>query len=194
MASLDKYKQSKISAFTLVEVIIAACIFSLIAIGLGSIFISGTKLWQRAQNIGVSASQVMLELEGISRNIRQSLDLEEVGFVGKERSFEFPTVIGNSIFKIIYDFDNSKKKLFVKKIKYEDILAKKIKEPQAQEVLKADNVEFEYLIYETGDISYSWESDFDKKGQIPVIVKVSIEKGEEEIEKSIFVPVGYGQK
>ena len=194
MASLDKHMQSKDSAFTLVEVIIATCIFALIAVGLGSIFISGTKLWQRARNIGVSASQVLLELEGISKNIRQSLDLEEVGFVGKERSFEFPTVIGNSIFKIIYDFDNSKKKLFIKKIKYEDILAKKIKEPAAQEVLGADDVSFEYLIYDTGATSYSWESEFEKKGQVPAVVRISIKKDDETIEKSIFVPIGYGQK
>ena len=194
MISFNKYMYSKTSGFTLVEVVIATCIFSIIAAGLGGIFISSTKLWQRAQIIGVSASEVLLELESVSRNIRQSLDLEEVGFVGKKRSFEFPTATGNSIFKIIYDFDKSKKKLLLKKIKYEDVLADKIKEPDAQERLRADDVEFKYLIYDTGDTSYSWENKFDKKGQIPAIVKISIKKNDEVIEKSVFVPIGYGQK
>ena len=147
----------KKKAFTLIEIIIVACIFSLIAAGLGSVFVSGVKLWQRAQVIGVSTSEILLGLEGVSKNIRQSLELEDVGFVGKKRSFEFPTVIGGAIFKVIYSFDKSKEKLSVKKIKYEDVLAKKIKEPDATEVFGADEVVFKYLTFDTGDTSYFWK-------------------------------------
>ena len=184
----------KKKAFTLIEIIIVACIFSLIAAGLGSVFVSGVKLWQRAQVIGVSTSEILLGLEGVSKNIRQSLELEDVGFVGKKRSFEFPTVIGGAIFKVIYSFDKSKEKFSVKKIKYEDVLAKKIKEPDATEVFGADEVVFKYLTFDTGDTSYFWKKEIEKENKILAMVKIIVEKGDRVIEKLVFVPIGYGQK
>ena len=182
------------NALTLIEVIIVACIFSLIAASLGSVFVSGVKLWQRAQVIGVSTSEILLGLEGISKNIRQSLELEDVGFVGKKTSFEFPTVIGGAIFKVVYSFDKVKEKLSVKKIKYEDVLAKRIKEPDAIEVFGADEVVFEYLTFETGDTSYSWKKEVEEKDKILAMVKIVVEKRDKIIEKLVFVPIGYGQK
>lgn len=194
LQSLNKRRLvCKNRGFTLIEVVVATCIFGIIAVSLGGVFISGTKLWQRAQTIGGVWTGILLELEGISKNMRQSLELEDIGFVGTKRDFEFPAIIGNSIFKIVYSFDKSKKKFLVKKIKYEDVLSKKIKEPKSLEVFGADDVSFEYFIYDLSTNSYSWEEKVEDE-KIPAIVKLKIEKNDKVIKKAIFIPIGYGKK
>ena len=181
-------------SFTLIETVCSTVIVSIIALCLGGVFTSGIRLWQKAQKLGLSSAEILLDLEGISRNLRQSLDLPDVPFSGDSKSVEFSTVIGNSIFKVVYSFDSFKKKLLIRKIDYEDVLADRLKKPPQSSVFSADKVSFEYLVLDKDDDSCTWEKEIDEDEGIPAIIKMSIEIGDENIEKFIFIPLQRASK
>lgn len=180
--------------FTLVEVVVASVIISIMALCIGGVFTSGIRLWKKAQSLGHSSAEILLDLEGVSRNFRQSLDIPDVPFRGDSKSIEFPTLVGNSIFKIIYSFDAFKKKLLIRKIGYEDVLADRLKKPPQSSIFDADKVSFEYLVLDKDEDSCSWEKEIDEDDGIPAIIKMSVEIDDENIEKFIFIPLQRASK
>ena len=184
----------RLRSFTLIETVCATVIVSIIALCLGGVFTSGISLWQKAQKLGLCSAEIILDLEGISRNFRQSLDIPDVPFSGDSKSIEFPTVINNSIFKVAYSFDSFKKALLIRKIDYEDVLADRLKKFPQSSVFSADRVQFEYLVLDKEDDSCTWENKIDEDEGIPAIIKMSIEIDDENIEKFIFIPLQRASK
>ena len=92
--------------FTLVETIVTATIFAILAAGVSVSFLSGVKLWQRAKDIDFSKYDAILTFEKITRELRQSSDISSIGFEGDANQVSFPTLIGDTIFKVTYRFDH----------------------------------------------------------------------------------------
>ena len=108
------------SGFTLVETLVVVTIFGIIAVGIASTFASGVKLWNRAKNINFSRAELLLNMEKISRELRQSIYVEKIGFEGTAEEVSFPAVINNATVKVIYKFKADEKTLLRREIKSED--------------------------------------------------------------------------
>ena len=92
-------------AFTLVELVVAVTIFAFIAAAIGACLYSGIKIWDRARNVDLAKANLLLDLDGIARELYQCADIPQIGFEGDAQGFSFPSVSGSSIMKIAYRFD-----------------------------------------------------------------------------------------
>jgi len=171
---------------------VVATIFSIIALGLGTTFISGMKIWDKARNWSFDRSNFILDLETISTDLRQSAPVTAVGFEGTSKEISFSTVSGNSIVKITYAFDPEKKALSRKEIdiKYisqsEDQQEKQDKEKQFP---GWEDFSLTYLYYDSEKGSYAWADTWEKGRGIFTAVKLKATFKGEQFVKTVFIPV-----
>ncbi len=175
-----------LTGFTLVELLIVVCIFSILTLGLGGVLSSGIGLWQRAWAVGFSQTEVLLELEGFSRRLRLNLSVPAIEFLGQTDRIEFPALIDNSILKLTYIFDPASKEFLCRETKYEDVLAQRDNEYTEKTLFSADSVNFTYLVF---DEVYLWKDSLEETDAIPVAVKVNIVTDGKTFEKLVFIPV-----
>jgi prepilin-type N-terminal cleavage/methylation domain-containing protein len=176
-------------AFTLIEILVAVCIFAIIVVGLGATLSSGLKLWKKANEFSYEEVVLMAEIEMLSKNIRSIFVLEDVPIKGTSNSLEFPVLEGTMIFKNTYSYDAATKKLSLEKTTYEDILEDKEKVYLKKDNLTADSLEFSYLVYDREEEAYSWQDELEEDGTVPLVVKIKIQVNQKEIEEIIFVPI-----
>jgi len=183
-----KNKKSK-NAFTLVEVIITTLIFTIIAVGLAGSFISGLKLWGRAKSRSFFYNNVIISMEKISHELRQAIEIPQIGFEGKAQELSFPTPIGYSINKVTYKFDPETKKLFRGTLALKDILIAKEKETKLTTVfLELDDFSAEYFYFNKQENKYAWKEQFTKDTGKFLAIKLKAKIKDGEFEKVVFLP------
>lgn len=190
----------KHKGFTLVEILVVATIFSFVALGIATSFISGMKLWARARNTDLIQYYNLLSLEKVARELRQSINYPLIGFEAKVDEVSFPCLIDDTVVKVVYRFDAAQKMLLRKQIPLNDILEDNEPEQDEKIVLSSlDDLSFSYFVKHYSDEQkkdiYTWkevESKDDEwlkeEGIFPALkVKVKIKDGE--FQKTIFIPV-----
>ncbi|MEI8176263.1 MAG: type II secretion system protein GspJ [Candidatus Omnitrophota bacterium] len=106
------------SAFTIAELLIAAAIFSVIALCLYSTLAGGIGVWRRQEKTFRSTDSVRLALDKIAKELRNSITYstgtpsatgidvgEELRFTGDKENVSFMTLIGSQIARVRYVFD-----------------------------------------------------------------------------------------
>ena len=192
---------SFLTGFTLIETMVVATIFSFIALGIAASFISGMKIWARAQNIDFSKYNNILTLEIISKELRQGIKDPAIGFEIKVDEFSFPSLIGNSIVKITYKFDSEKKILLRRQVDLESII-KDLEADKEQEKVVLSSLEEFFLSYfypyfdkEKGCLVYIWKEVKDTKDEwaeaqgIFTAIRLKGKTKGEEFSKTIFIPI-----
>ncbi|MDD4954341.1 MAG: type II secretion system protein [Candidatus Omnitrophica bacterium] len=177
--------------FTLVEMMMVACIFSIIAAAIGASLASGLSLWGRFKG-GDAKMEALIGFEKIAKDLRQSLNLPDIGFEGGPSEVSFPLLEGNMIAKITYRFDPEKKTVFRERVYLKDIMS-----PEAKEELERTEKEFfypeefslEYLSYVLVAKSYTWQKKWTKAEGIFSAVRIKAKFGNEELEKTVLIPV-----
>jgi len=183
-----KLKQGR--GFSLIETMVVVTIFSIIALAVGSSFISGMKLWNRAKGAGFSRYELFLSLEYISRDFRQSLYLPEVLFEGTSEEVSFPALAGDSVVKVTYKFDPQEKALLRKEVGLKAVFSGTEKESAAEkQVLSLGELSFSYLYKDTEKKSYSWVDAWEKGKGIFVAIKLKGRFKDNEFTKTIFIPI-----
>lgn len=203
---LPKRQKSR-PGFTLIETMVVATIFSFIALGIATSFISGMKIWARAQNIDFSKYNNILTLEIISRELRQGIKYPSIGFEVKVDEFSFPSLIGDSIVKITYKFDPEKKILLRRQVGLESIIKDLEKEidkelEKKQEKIVLSSLEefflsyfYSYLDKEKGCVVYIWkevkgtEDEWAEAQGIFTAIRLKGKIKGEEFSKTIFIPI-----
>lgn len=176
--------------FTLIEMIVVTTIFSLVGLGIISCFISGMKIWDRARHINRVRGNVLLTMEMMARELRQSVNTERVTFEGKERSVSFPTRTGHTISRVTYLFKSLHKGIFRQQLSLRDVVEEHEKAYQERKTLSADNFFLEYLYFDKDDEVYLWTDEWDEEDGIFSAVRLTIEADGEEFSKTVFIPVG----
>jgi len=183
--------------FTLVEVIMVAVIFSIIGIGIMTSFVSGIKIWRRAQDMARTYSDLILTLEKVSRELRQSVDLPAIGYeatiedVGdaKAKQFSFPALIGGSLMKVTYRFDPQEKKLLRGELSLAAIIAGKQKEAYAEKaMLELEELQINYLYFDKETKSSAWQDSWKKEDGAFQLIKLNGKYNGEEFTKIILIP------
>ncbi len=181
---------SRVKAFTLIETVMVATIFSIIAMGLGSCFLAGMKIWQRVKNINLAQYDTVLSLEKISRELRQSQDLTTIGFTGKANEVIFPILTGNSILKVTYRFNPEEKSLIRGQVDLKYILEGKEEEKYSEKKFASlDEFSLSYLKFDSEKEEYVWVQDWAKELGIFAAIKLQGKLKGEEYNKTIFIPI-----
>lgn len=185
------------AGFTLIEMIIVTTIISILAVSIGTSFVSGMKIWSRAQNVDFVEGNILLSMEIIARDMRQIIDVQEVPLEGNEREVTFISLEKAMPVQITYYFKSGE--IIRKKSDLQDI----IKEDSEgvfieRSVLSAKGWDLEYLCYDISDEDFfktkSFEAEEDKKQEdICYGVKINIKHDIAPMESIILFPV-MGQK
>lgn len=176
-------------AFTLIEVVVALTIFSIVAVGLGTSFLSGIKLWDKA-NESFSAGEVQFFLEVFARDLCQSINLAQVGFSGTKEAVSFPALVSGRAVKVTYSFERDGKKIFRRTANLKDALSgDNAAKYDKEESLQLDSCELSYFYYDTEKEEYSWTDAWDKKNGIFLGVRINAAYEGNEFTKTVFIPV-----
>jgi len=184
--------------FSLVEVLMVAVIFSIIGIGIAGSFISGVKIWRRSQDMARVYSELILTLEKVSGEVRQSADISAIGFEAtsedsagaKAQEFSFPALLRGSIVRVTYRFDPQGKKLLRGEAQYKDIIAGNLKDKYTEKtILSLDELKMDYYFFDKESNTSEWRESWKKEDGTFRLVRLSGKYNGEEFTKIILVPI-----
>lgn len=178
----------------MIEVIIVITIFSIVGAGLVGSFFSGMKIWNRAKNMHFENRDIVLSLEKIARQIRQSIDNEDISFKGTQEEYSFPAFSANSIVEVNYKFDPFSGLLLRRETDLSEIIAARQEEgylPKSIEskLLTAEQVSFSYLYFNKEEKNYVWVTEWQENDGIALGVKLAAVVDGKVFEKTIFLPI-----
>jgi len=179
------------TGFTLVEIVVALCIFSFISLSAAGAFFSGIKLWERANSGAGNVSELALGYARISKDIHQSFVVADVPFVGKSEVCEFLTLRSKNIVKVVYSLDKATDNFIVRKISYADVLSGNEDRYSEQVLFKVEKIEFSYYVFDINKKEYGWRDNIDQKREIPSIVKIIFERNGVVSEKQFIIPAKF---
>jgi hypothetical protein len=188
LSFISRTRKNK-GGFTLLETVIVATLFAIIGVGLVSTLSAGLRIWSRAKNTGTSSSLVVFTLELVARDLRQSLNIPKIGFTGEAKQLSFLAFSRGSVFKITYKFDDMQKVLVRRREELktaidEDLQGEYIEEKFAD----LDDAQFGYLYFDKVKKDYAWKDAWAKEDGQPVAVRIKMKLGNEECEKTVFIP------
>ena len=177
-----------IRAFTLIETMVVATIFSFVAAGIALSFISGIKLWDRAENTDFAKYQFLVDFESVARDLRQGIDEPVIGFEGNAAEITFPELSGNSIFKVTYSFDSERSVLVKKQVEIKHLLAGKEAEEYVEKKFPGwGGFSLSYFYYDEESEDFIWVNEWLKEKGIFTAVKIEAVFKSEKYTKIIFV-------
>lgn len=165
-------------SFTLIELIIVTAMLSIISLALYSTFSNGIKIWQKI-NQDIPAEDVNIFFEKFTSDLRNSLKIAGISFVGGEDEIEFATLVNSkklqktTIGEIKYKFNSGEGEIIRQKMDYSDVYNG---EDGMREALlqKVKSMKFQYYCYDTEKQRYLWQGEWVKQG-LPLAVRVEVE-------------------
>ncbi|MDO8489087.1 MAG: prepilin-type N-terminal cleavage/methylation domain-containing protein [Candidatus Omnitrophota bacterium] len=185
-----------LSGFTLVELLIAVAIFSVVSIAIFATFSSGASVLRRVKTIDFSRQKILLKIERFSRELRELPDCRKRLFLGNKTKISFP---GNADYfpcRITYYFDSSALCLMRVVDKLSEIITPESKVEtefkSKPEVFLSDvkGIKFRYL--KKPDLNkneYIWMDEWDQNYlPMPNAVELTINIADQEYVSTIFLP------
>ena len=186
--NMENYKKLR-KGFTLIEIIIVASIFSIIVVGIASSFISGMNIWGRAYNTDFTQADVLLTLEKITAQLRQSVDISVIGFEGDSKNISFPVVIRNYVARLTYEFDSMDKMLRQRRSNLEDIIAKKdYTQSTEKAMVSIDDFSLRYFYFDADEGAFVWGDTWEKEKGRFIAVQIEVKVAENKYTKTVFIP------
>lgn len=193
----QRTEELKNRGFTLVEMLMAATIFSIIAAGMALSFMSGMRLWARAQRQEGALAEALLTLERMAREVRQSVDVPAIGFGGTASEVSFPCLVGDSVVQLTYAFDRSNKTLRRRQVGLKEIIEERL-QPEVLEslLLIANDVALDYASVDkehkrpTG----AWQEEWDQDDGVPPAIRLRIQLKDDTVTKTIFIPINFATR
>lgn len=187
-------------AFTLIELIIATVILSLIVVSIYSAFSAGIKAWRRGSE-GEEAQKVRIALLKIQKELRGSFFFSDAPFEGTSSEVAFPLIISEGDRDRVYivryyiteDRGTGAKALMKSKMPFRrnnEIEGKNVEEF----IFSADSIVFNYGYgLKDGSKGLEWLGLWgESQKMFPSAVKISFRfsAGGEIYNKTIFIPQG----
>jgi len=173
--------------FTLIELVVAITIFSLIGVGVGSSFIYGMKLWRRIEKENFP-SKVILTFEKFSQDLFNSLKFPIIGFEGEENILRFPALMRDFIVEVAYEFNQSNNLLIRRERTLKDFLEEN-QEFKENPILSLEELRLSYLYFDKDEQKYMWKNSWKEEEGIPKGIKIEIRNKYGVFEKKIFLPI-----
>ena len=187
-------KNNKLNrAFTLVELLIAASIFSVVSIAIYSTFSSGSSVLRRVKNIDLVQQKILLKTESFSRQLREQPACRKQLFLGAKSKISFG---GNSDYfpcRITYYFDASLLCLMRVEDKLDKIITPEgrldpeLKAKPAVFLAKVKEARFSYLYLDLKKNEYIWIDEW-AQDYLPAAVRLNIICENQEYASTVFLP------
>ena len=208
------YPLSPKKAFTIIELLLAASIMSMISLAVLSTFGAGLQTFERVQSFGGFQADVLVFLEGLERDVRNTFAFSPIKFQGDSQGMSFAAVgtkldeEGNE-FTVLeersYDFDSSQKVLISKEEDFAPTVSSATssfvgESVRTQRITPIKTVEFQYYSYskviKDGEekIESGWQGPWTDEENIPRGIKIilTFDDGGEEVSlaRTVFIPSG----
>ncbi len=178
-------------AFTLVELLIAVAIFSVVSIAIYATFSSGAAVLRRVKNIDLAQQRILLKTERISRELRQQPACRKQLFQGDKTKISFCANINYFPYRLTYYFDSSANALKRVADKLDEIIDEDGNlDPDlhsSSEVFlsKVKEVRFSYLYLDLKKNAYLWTSQWEQN-YLPFAIKFIIFTENKEYESTVY--------
>jgi prepilin-type N-terminal cleavage/methylation domain-containing protein len=190
-----KSSSSNRLAFSLVELLIAVLIFSIVIVAIYSTFSGGISVFRKIINVDIQRQKVLLKIERFAREVRQQVPCRSFLFLGSKDRLSFPGLSDFMPSRITYYYDNQANTLYRVAEPLSEIITHtgsidpKVKITLSRVFLKKiKGVNFSYLFLDLKNNDYVWleEWSFD---YLPIAVKIIIKEEKEEYVKIVFLPL-----
>ena len=163
-------------------------IFAVVFVGAAGAFFSGVKLWGRISRVDVPSMFVILDLQRLGRDLRESVDVPLIGFKGSDREVSFPAVDGVHVVRVVYTFDPDRKEFLRKSYVFDPAAEEGRSETPAvvTKIFDADELRFNYL--DGGGESPVWQDTWSKEKGIFRAMRVEGAFKGEPFTKIIIIP------
>jgi len=188
-------RKSKGEAFTFIELLITVAIFSIVMIVVYSAFAMGLSTYQRFKDVNLQKRTVMLRLEKMAGELRQSLNFtpqrrKEMVFKGEKKTISFPSLFFEEVVLVSYSFDSAEKVLYRQQESEKEVLSEEKESPLPKKFLSGiEDIEFSYYVFDEQKQEYQWKESYE--GRLPLSVKIKITFGEELYTKIVSLPCAY---
>jgi len=175
----------KIKGFTLIELIIAMLIFSIIAVAIYSTFSTGLIAWRKGEESSRSYQDARLILNRMALELRNAFFYSNIKFVGKANELYFATFLPFSslpgidqlqLYRVAYHLDNNHS------LQYQEESLPEVfqgKEEKAQEF--ASSVQelsfaygYEYFREGKKEPQFIWKDEWIDKKAVPSLVRITL--------------------
>ncbi len=188
----------RIKAFTLVELLLAITLFSIIVVGIYSSLATGLRIHKRAGSLGGEYRDLGLMFHHLAKDLRSAVAMNGIYLVEESQGLYFYSQQyqpGGSwgLFKITYSWDRAADYWTVYRLKetYLDSLQKE--HGKGEEILSEINqLDFLYGYVKATDMQeseFEWKDSWEEKA-FPRMVCVKARAGEESLQKVIYYPAG----
>jgi prepilin-type N-terminal cleavage/methylation domain-containing protein len=206
---VTKIKSIKIEnekqGFTLIEMLVAIAILSVLALTVYGAFSNGLRLWQRI-NQEESHEDINIFLLKLSYELRRCFKFSNIKFLGEEDNISFATLIKadreETIGQVNYFFDGSANTINRVQSNYSQLYQSK-PTPEQQVLKNIKSFNLQYYCCEPKQKKYLWLKAWDKKKvpssikadeYLPLAVKIEIELDDNNKNKKfvriVNIPVG----
>lgn len=180
-------------AFSLVELLIAVGIFSVVSIAIYSTFFTGSAVLRRINNLDLAQQRILLKTERLSRQLRQQPASRKQLFQGDKTKISFCANIDYFPSRLTYYFDSASLTLKMAVDRLDDIIDEEGKlDPQLHSpakiyLTKVKEASFSYLYLDLSKNSYLWKQEW-KEDFLPLAVKFIITFEKKKYESTVYLP------
>ena len=210
----------KKKGFTLLELLVAVTIFSVIAVALYSTFYSGIMILRRSEDVMRRHQDLRLAMEEVSRDLRNTLltevyrKVEESAtaeeeeepiyyFLGEGKEFTFVTLrdsfkdgrMRHEVCNVTYYFKGGETSAFMRTVKYQSNGFKE--DPDRDETLISGVRDIEVLYSYEGedeDSPPTWRNIWEEEEKLPLGVKIKLRlaglSAMQEFTKTVYIETG----
>jgi prepilin-type N-terminal cleavage/methylation domain-containing protein len=189
----DRNNKLKLAAFSLIELLIAVSIFSVVSIAIYSTFSSGAVVLSKVKTIDLGQQKILLKTEKLARELREQPGYRKQLFWGTKISISFPVSFNFIPCRITYYFDSSSLCLMRVVDKLNDILTAEgkvdaeLKSKPSVFLPKVNGVKFTYLYLDAKKNEYYWAEEW-SEDYLPIAVKFVITSQNQEYASTVFLP------
>ena len=199
----------KSPGFTMIEVLLAVTLFTLVISASYGIFSMGMQIWRRSQGRLAFERKAVFALEKMARDFRTAVRTEDKKNKGRGSVSDItvPALVKVKIKEdemiqygfVHYGFNSGTREICRSEISASDISSGS--EPPCRVIAPhVQSLKFRYLIYDKVGDSYSWYDEWGEENEIPLAVEITLElesrlKNEKSPARSayqrvVLIPVG----
>lgn len=170
------------TGFTLIEMLVALAMFSLIGLAVVTTLGNGIKIWQRL-NIATRQEDINIFFDRFTREFQNTFKFNTIEFQGEKHRIGFATFVttpGSSlpqetgIGEVAYSFDKTKRQLSKEVRNYSQMYEDK--SGRSQILFKdVESMKFDYYFYDDKEKEYIWSEEWELREALPLAVRIELE-------------------
>jgi prepilin-type N-terminal cleavage/methylation domain-containing protein len=184
------------AGFTMVELLVVTAIVSVVSLAAYSVLDNGVKVWKKANTV-LALEDLALFFDRFSRDVRNTIRFESIGFAGEAHRIEFASLVnsrglgGRCVGKIIYQYLPQERLLRRAQADFSQIYNTE-EEFTGQGLKEITSLKFSYYYYDKEKKGFFWSDNWLSKA-LPLAIRVELEfvdkAGNGSFTRTVSIPV-----